>query len=72
MFLCEGESGLKVLDIEDHMDINELKHYTDFSTYDVISLPNNLLLVIGADGFYQYDYSDINNLQQLSKIEVNQ
>lgn len=72
MFLCEGENGLKVLDIENHMDINELKHYTDFSTYDVISLPNNLLLVIGADGFYQYDYSDVNNLQQLSKIEVNQ
>ena len=71
LFLCEGDFGLKVFDIEDHMDIDELEHYKDFSTYDVIALPNNLLLVIGSDGFYQYDYSDVNNLQQLSKIEVN-
>jgi hypothetical protein len=70
MFLCEGDNGLKVLDITDNMDIDQLKYYQDFATYDVIALPNNLLLVIGKDGFYQYDYSDVNNLQQLSKIEV--
>jgi hypothetical protein len=70
MFLCEGDYGLKVLDIEDEMDIEELKYYKDFSTYDVIALPNDILLVIGKDGFYQYDYSDIDNLVQLSKIEV--
>lgn len=70
MFLCEGDYGLKILDIEDHLAIDELKHYKDFSTFDVIALPNNLLLVIGSDGFYQYDYSDVNNLEQLSKIEV--
>lgn len=70
LFLCEGDYGLKVFDIEDHMDIDELEHYKDFSTYDVIALPNNLLLVIGSDGFYQYDYSDVNNLQELSKITV--
>lgn len=70
MFLCEGDNGLKVLDITDNMNIDQLKYYKDFATYDVIALPNNLLLVIGKDGFYQYDYSDVNNLQQLSKIEV--
>lgn len=70
LFLCEGDFGLKVFDIEDHMDIDELEHYDDFSTYDVIALPNDLLLVIGSDGFYQYDYSNVNDLQQLSKIEV--
>jgi hypothetical protein len=70
MFLCEGDNGLKVLDITDNMNIDQLKYYRDFATYDVIALPNNLLLVIGKDGFYQYDYSDVNNLQQLSKIEV--
>ena len=70
LFLCEGDYGLKVFDIEDHMDIDELEHYKDFSTYDVIALPNKVLLVIGSDGFYQYDYSDVNNLKQLSKITV--
>jgi hypothetical protein len=70
LFLCEGDYGLKVFDVEDHMNIDELEHYKDFSTYDVIALPNNLLLVIGSDGFYQYDYSDVNNLELLSKITV--
>lgn len=70
LFLCEGDYGLKVFDVEDHMDIDELEHYKDFSTYDVIALPNKVLLVIGSDGFYQYDYSDVNNLKQLSKITV--
>ena len=61
---------MKVLDIEDEMDIDELKHYKDFSTFDVIALPNKILLVIGKDGFYQYDYSDIDDLEELSRIEV--
>ena len=70
LFLCEGDYGLKVFDVTDHLAIDELEHYKDFSTYDVITLPNKVLLVIGSDGFYQYDYSDVNNLKQLSKITV--
>ncbi len=72
MFLCEGEYGLKVLDINDALDIKELNYHKGLTTYDVIALSNNLLLVIGDDGFYQYDYSDVNNLNLLSKIKVTQ
>jgi hypothetical protein len=71
MFLCEGNFGLKVLDITDPLDINEIEHNEDFKTYDVIALPNDVLLVIGADGFRQYDASDVKNLELLSTIDVN-
>jgi hypothetical protein len=70
MFLCEGEHGLRVLDVQSPENVSTLKEYSGFSTYDVISLPNDLLLVIGSDGFYQYNAADANNLQLLSKIEV--
>lgn len=71
MFLCEGDFGLKVLDITDPLDIDELEHNEAFKTYDVIALPNDILLVIGADGFRQYDVSDVKNLELLSTIDVN-
>ena len=37
---------------------------------DVIPI-NNVLLMIAEDGLYQYDYSDINNLELLSVIPIN-
>jgi len=46
MFLCEGDFGLKVLDIEDPLDIDEIKYDETFKTYDVIALPNDILLVL--------------------------
>jgi hypothetical protein len=71
MFLCEGDFGMKVLDITDPLDIDELENHDDFKTYDVIALPNDILLVIGEDGFRQYDVSDVKNLELLSTIDVN-
>jgi hypothetical protein len=70
LYLCEGEFGLKVFDINDPMAINQVESVDDLNTYDVISLENNVLLVIGSDGFYQYDSSDPSDLKLLSKIEV--
>lgn len=71
LFLCEGEHGLKVFDVADKMavDKNQLAHFKDMDAYDVISL-DKTLLVIGKDGFYQYDAVDPKNLKLLSKILV--
>lgn len=71
LFLCEGDKGLKVFDVKDKMAIDQhlLSFYKDMDAYDVISLGNNLML-IGKDGFYQYDASDPKNLRLLSKIPV--
>lgn len=73
LYLCDGASGLKVFDIKDveAIDQNQLDHVMDLDTYDAIALPGkDVLLVIGADGFYQYDNSDSANLKQLSLIAV--
>ncbi|MGG7666069.1 LVIVD repeat-containing protein [Dyadobacter sp. BHUBP1] len=71
LFLCEGEQGLKVFDVSDRfsVDKNQLAHFKDMHAYDVISLGKTLLL-IGEDGFYQYDSSNPKDLRLLSKIPV--
>lgn len=71
LFLCEGSFGLKVFDIQDptKIDQNLLRHFKNINAYDVIPL-NQVLMMIGQDGLYQYDYSDPKNLTLLSRIPV--
>lgn len=71
LFLCEGKNGFKVFDISDKLTVDQhlLSFNTDMHAYDVISMGKNLML-IGDDGFYQFDASDAKNLRQLSKIAV--
>ena len=71
LFLCDGSDGLKVYDVNDPMKISDniIKHFQDINTYDVIPF-NDVLLMTGADGIYQYDYSDVENLQVLSVISI--
>jgi hypothetical protein len=71
LFICDGDDGLKVFDASDisSIDSHELAHYKDIHAYDVIPL-NDLLILIGNDGIFQYDYSDKSNIKLLSKINV--
>jgi hypothetical protein len=69
--LCEGQHGLKSLDATNDFDIKQIEHLTNMDAYDVIPLSNKVLLMIGKDGFYQFDYSNPKQLKQLSKIPVN-
>ncbi|WPP50789.1 LVIVD repeat-containing protein [Catalinimonas niigatensis] len=71
LFICEGEFGLKVFDASDSKAIseNQLAHFDDIHAYDVIPL-GGVLMLIGNDGLYQYDYTDPANIQLLSKIAV--
>jgi hypothetical protein len=71
LFICEGDYGLKVFDISDVNDIssNQLEHFPDINSFDVIPY-EKVLLMIGEDGFYQYDYSDLKNIRLLSFMEV--
>ncbi len=71
LFITEGEFGLKVFDATDPnaIDANLIKQFQDIHGYDVI--PNNgVLMMIGDDGLYQYDYRDIENINLLSVIPV--
>ncbi len=72
LFLCEGSYGLKVFDVTDPLKLDkELRdHVKDLDAYDVIALPGDrkILLLIGQDGFYQFDYSHPEQLVLLSHI----
>lgn len=74
LFICDGAAGLKVFDAADPMKIDEnlLKHYGTVQAYDVIPVngTNDVLIMIGADGLYQYDYNDLDNIHLISSIPV--
>ncbi len=69
LFLCD--EGLKIYNATDPQTLmaNRLAHYSGMDGYDVIPF-NNILMMIADDGLYQYDYSDLNNIRQLSKLPV--
>lgn len=71
LFICDGDAGLKVYDASDvnTIDKNQLAHYPSINAYDVIPF-NDLLIMIGDDGIFQYDYSDPKKIKFLSKITV--
>ena len=46
-----------------------LAHFEEINTFDVIPV-NEILIMIGTDGLYQYDYSDLNEISLLSKIPI--
>ncbi|MEX0660390.1 MAG: hypothetical protein WEA58_10945 [Balneolaceae bacterium] len=69
LFVSEGEHGLKIMDATNPYEVKQIRHITDIETYDVIPF-NNVLMVTGASGIIQYDYSDINDLKHLSTIQI--
>jgi len=71
LFICDGTAGLKVFDKSDPLDIinRKLAHYPDFLTYDVIPM-NGILMLVGEEGIYQYNYSDPGNIVQISHIAI--
>ncbi len=66
LFVCDGSSGLKVYDKSDIHDLQELNHFEDIVTFDVIPLETHLIMV-GDGVLYQYEYLD-SNIKLLSQI----
>ena len=71
LFVCDGSAGLKIFDATDplQMDSHLLKQYTDLKAFDVIPF-GNVLIMIAEDGLYQYNFADLQNIQQISKIPI--
>ena len=71
LFVCDGEAGLKIYNVEDKMNIDDHKiaSFPNIKAYDVIPF-NDHLFMIGDDGFYQYDYSNLQSIEQISFIAV--
>jgi hypothetical protein len=70
LFVCDD--GLKIFDAANPQTLmaNQLQHYKGMAGYDVIPFENTLMM-IAEDGIYQYDYSDLKNIKQISKLEFN-
>ncbi len=71
LFVCDGDAGLKVFNVEDKTRVtnNQIAIFPNIKTYDVIPV-NGYLFMIGKDGFYLYDYSDIQNITLKGRIPV--
>lgn len=72
LFVCHGTDGVIVYDINKIMqgagnaEVTSITGF-DLNVFDAI-IWQNKLFVIGESGFYQFDYSDINNIQLISSI----
>ena len=69
LFVCEGDFGLKMFDLNNPTDPKLLQHITDVRSYDVIP-SRDVLIVTGKDGIYQYSYADRKELKLLSKLTI--
>lgn len=67
LFVCNGGGGLEIFEISDPKNLERVSGVTGIDAYDVI-LHNNILILIGKDGLFQYNYEDIYSLEPLSNI----
>jgi len=68
LFICDGESGLKVYDKSNAPNITLINTFEDIVAYDVIPLSSSLLM-IGDGLLYQYEYIN-NDIRLLSTFEL--
>ncbi|WP_343487958.1 hypothetical protein [Allomuricauda sp. d1] len=69
LFICDGSSGLKVYDKSDAPNIEQLNHFENIVTFDVIPMQEQLLMV--GDGIlYQYEYLE-NDIRLISQLPLN-
>jgi len=69
LFVSDGTNGFKVYDSSDSANLIELYVFDDFTTHDVV-VNNGMLIAAGADELRQYDYSDIDDIREVSRIEL--
>ena len=66
LFVCDS-TNVKVFNAANPSALTLMQSIAGKSPYDVIS-GNKKLIVVNADGLYQYDYSNINSIKLLSFI----
>lgn len=69
LFVCDGVAGLKVYNAEDPQNLIKLAWFDNVNAFDVIPF-NGILLMIGKEGLYQYDYSGSSDISLLSHIAI--
>lgn len=68
LFVCDGNSGLKVYDKTNPLDLLLQEEYNEMLSKDVIPM-EDLLLMIGDDVLYQFEYTET-GLNHLSTLQL--
>ena len=71
LFICDGPDGLKAYDATDVKTISQhqLAHFSSIQALDIIPY-QNVAMMIGSDGLYQYDYTNIKDIKLLSQLPI--
>lgn len=69
LFVCDDTAGLKIFNVSDVSNLTMIAHFDTFNAYDVIPL-GGLLLVVGPENVYQFDYTDLSNITLISTIPI--
>ncbi len=69
LFVCDGRQGVKIFDTTNPTNLRQIGQINGFTAFDVIPL-NGLLLIIGPDNIYQYDYTDLTNIRKVSQMAI--
>lgn len=69
LFICDGTAGLKVFNASNSLTIDQnlIQQFMNIQATDIIP-HNNVAIMIGSDGLYQYDYSNPAEINLLSVI----
>jgi len=67
VYVCNGDNGLDVYDYANSHNLIKVAGIAGIKSYDVI-IRNDLLFLIGQDGLFQYDISDVQNISLISNI----
>ena len=70
LYLCDGNAGLKVLDVSNINNVKVVETFTRIEAFDVIKNSNSLS-VTGKLGVYQLDCTNPLDLKLISKIGKN-
>ena len=69
LFVCDGNAGLKVYDASDPKSFSIIYTYPTIKAFDVIPI-GDVLVLIGDDGLFQYNYANVQNITLMSSILV--
>ncbi|NOY37520.1 MAG: hypothetical protein GXO83_08085 [Chlorobi bacterium] len=69
LYVCEGGAGLKVYDASDPLHLVYKQTFGEFRAWDVIAY-DDLLMMIGDDGLYQYRVESFDKIKQISSLPV--
>lgn len=67
VFVCNSEEGVIILDYSNPAHLVKVSGIVGIDAYDII-LQNKVMILVGNDGLFQYDYTNLNDIKLLSNI----